>query len=116
MAELFTSSYYLHLFTTFSSDEKGFFMIGFNVRGDPVNKAPIIVYILQSSEKLKYFCDFQIFLALLVQWPLGHRENLQNILVVFFHVWMWLWMLAPKSANFMQPLIFHHKMRFWCKN
>lgn len=45
MAELFTSSYYLHLFTTFSSDEKGFFMIGFNVRGDPVNKAPIIVYV-----------------------------------------------------------------------
>jgi len=62
MAELFTSSYYLHLFTTFSSDEKGFFMIGFNVRGDPVNKAPIIVYILRSSEKLNISVIFNLSL------------------------------------------------------
>jgi len=67
MAELFTSSYYLHLFTTFSRDEKGFFLIGFNFRRDAVNKAPIIVYILRSSEKLNIFCDFQFFIASLVQ-------------------------------------------------
>jgi len=88
MAELFTSSYYLHLFTTFSSDEKGFFMIGFNVRGDPVNKAPIIVYILRSSEKLNISVNFNLSLPYWFNdhWALGHWENLQNILVVFFHV------------------------------
>jgi len=83
MADNFTSSYYLHLFTTFSSDEKGFFMIGFNVRGDPVNKAPIIVYILRSSEKLNISV---IFNSSLPYWFNDHWENLQNILVVFFYV------------------------------
>jgi len=67
MADNFTSSYYLHLFTTFSSDEKGFFLIGFNFRGDAANKALIIVYMLRSSEKLNIFCDSQFSIASMVQ-------------------------------------------------